>query len=57
MGAAIAATNAMALAGRLRDVRGVLDDWLAELERSGGPDEDSLDARLRGVRDRLDRSS
>jgi prephenate dehydrogenase len=57
MGAAIAATNAMALAGRVRDVRVVLDDWLAELERSGGPDEDSLDARLRGVRDRLDRSS
>jgi prephenate dehydrogenase len=54
MGAAIAATNAEALAGRLRDVRAVLDDWLAELERPGGPDEDSLEARLRAVRDRLD---
>ncbi len=40
MGAAIAATNAQALAGRLRDLRAILDDVLAELERPGGPDED-----------------
>ena len=37
MGAAIAATNAPALAARLRDLRAVLDAWLAELERPGGP--------------------
>ena len=57
MGAAIAATNATALAGRLRDLRAVLDEWLAELERPGGPDEHSIEARLRAVRDQLDRSS
>jgi len=39
MGAAIVATNAPALAVRLRDLRAVLDAWLSELERSGGPDE------------------
>ena len=53
MGAAIAATNAPALAGRLRDLRAILDDWLAELERPGGPDEAALEARLRAARDRL----
>ena len=39
MGAAIVATNAPAIAARLRDLRAVLDDWLAVLERPGGPDE------------------
>jgi prephenate dehydrogenase len=57
MGAAIAATNAPALAGRLRDLRAALDGWLAELERPGGPDEAALEARLRAARDRLGEAS
>ena len=39
MGAGIAATNAPALADRIRDVRAVLDAWLDDLERPDGPDE------------------
>jgi prephenate dehydrogenase len=50
MGAAIAATNANALAIRIRDLRMVLDSWLTELERPGGPDEASIAARLRAAR-------
>jgi len=34
MGAAIAVTNAPVLAARIRDLQGVLDGWLAELERA-----------------------
>jgi hypothetical protein len=54
MGAAIAATNATALAGRLRDLQAVLDAWLEELERPGGPDEPAIAARLEAVRARLE---
>ena len=54
MGAAIAATNATALADRLRDVRTVLDEWLAALERPGVPDEAAIAERLRAARDRLE---
>ena len=50
MGAAIAATNAAALADRLRDLRAVLLEWQTELERPGGPDEAELLARLRAAR-------
>lgn len=50
MGAAIAATNAPALAARLRDLRVVLDAWLAELERPGGPDERAIVERLAAAR-------
>ncbi len=39
MGAAIAVTNAAELGARLRDLRGVLDAWQAELDRPDGPDE------------------
>lgn len=46
MGAAILATNAPAVATRIRDLRSVLDDWLAELERPDGPDETALRDRL-----------
>jgi len=56
MGAGIAATNPVALAGRLRDLRDVLDAWITELERAGGPDPGRLERRLRAVRDRLDRA-
>jgi prephenate dehydrogenase len=54
MGAAIAATNAAAIADRLRALRAALDGWLGELERPGGPDEAALAARLRAARDRLE---
>ena len=40
MGAGIAATNSAAIARRLRDLRAVIDSWLEELERDGGPDAD-----------------
>jgi len=50
MGAAIAATNAIAVASRLRDLRAVLGEWQAELERPGGPDEAAMLDRLRAAR-------
>lgn len=53
MGAGIAATNAAALSARLRDLRLVLDGWLAELERAGGPDTNAILVRLAAARDRL----
>lgn len=54
MGAAIAATNAPAIASRLRDLRAIIDDWLIVLEQPGGPDEAALVARLRAARERLE---
>jgi prephenate dehydrogenase len=54
MGAAIAATNAPALAARLHDLRAVIDDWIEVLEQPGGPDEAALVDRLRSARDRLE---
>jgi prephenate dehydrogenase len=54
MGAAIAVTNAPALATRLREFRTVLDAWLAELERPGGPDETAVRERLRAARATLE---
>ena len=54
MGAAIVATNAPALAARLRDLRAVLDGWLAELERPGGPDEARWPDRLAAARASLE---
>jgi prephenate dehydrogenase len=56
MGAGIMATNAPALAGRLRDLRVVLDRWEAELEAPGGPDAGAIEARLRAARARLETS-
>jgi prephenate dehydrogenase len=56
MGAAIAATNAAAIAARLRDLRAALDGWLAELEASGGPDESALVARFAEARAALEES-
>jgi prephenate dehydrogenase len=55
MGAGIAATNAAALASRIRDVRAVLDAWLVELEGPAGPDEPAIADRLRAARERLER--
>jgi hypothetical protein len=54
MGAGIAATNAPQLSARIRAVQAVLDGWLAELERPGGPDELRLAARMQAARDRLE---
>ncbi|MDO8485600.1 MAG: prephenate dehydrogenase/arogenate dehydrogenase family protein [Candidatus Limnocylindrales bacterium] len=54
MGAGIAVTNAAALAERLRDLQAMLDAWRSELERSGGPDEAAISARLRAARARLE---
>jgi prephenate dehydrogenase len=56
MGAGIAATNAPALAARLRAYRDRLDAWLALLEAAGPdsvPDEAAIRARLQAARDRL----
>ena len=53
MGAGIAATNASEIAARVRDLRDVLDGWLADLEREGGPDVDALRGRLASARDVL----
>ena len=53
MGAGIAATNNAALAGRLRDQRAVIDAWLVELERDGGPDAAALLTRFKSARARL----
>lgn len=50
MGAAIAATNAPALAARLRDLRTVLDGWLEELDRVDGPRESVIRDRLAAAR-------
>jgi prephenate dehydrogenase len=53
MGASIAATNAPAIASRLRDMIRVLESWAIALEDADGPDEDRFAARLRVARDRL----
>ncbi len=54
MGAGIVATNAPALAARVRDLIAALDGWLAELERPGGPDTGEVAERLRSARERLE---
>ena len=46
MDAGIAATNAPAIAARLRDLQAVIDEWLALLEAADGPDEPALHARF-----------
>ncbi|HEX7490913.1 MAG TPA: prephenate dehydrogenase/arogenate dehydrogenase family protein [Candidatus Limnocylindrales bacterium] len=53
MGTGIAATNSEAIVGRLRDLRAVIDSWLVDLERDGGPDADRLLARFTSARERL----
>ena len=54
VGAGIAATNSAALVDGLRALRAVLDSWIDELARAGGPDPATLEGRLRAVRDRLE---
>jgi hypothetical protein len=53
MGAGILATNAGPVALRIRDLRVVLDAWLAALEAPDGPDPAALEQRLRAARARL----
>lgn len=53
MGAGIAATNSAAIAVRLRDLRAAIDEWIAELEREGGPNSEVLLARFASARRRL----
>ena len=54
MGAGIVATNSDALADRIRDIRAVLDGWLADLEGPDGADIEALTARLQAAHDRLE---
>lgn len=54
MGAGIIATNAPAIAHRVRELIAVLDGWLVELERPGGPDAVEIAERLRSARERLE---
>jgi prephenate dehydrogenase len=54
MGAGIIATNAPAIAERVRELVAALDGWLAELERPGGPDAGEIADRLRNARERLE---
>jgi prephenate dehydrogenase len=55
MGTGIMATNGPAIAQRIRDVQAVLNRWLADLERPGGPDTAAVTHRLQAARDRLGR--
>jgi prephenate dehydrogenase len=52
MGAGILATNADFVAGRLRTLQAVIDEWLAMLEPE--PDQAALRDRLERARDALD---
>jgi prephenate dehydrogenase len=54
MGVGIISTNAPAIAARLRDLRSVIDAWLAELDRPGGPAPEAMAARLAAARRRLE---
>lgn len=54
MGAGIIATNAPAIAERVRELVAALDGWLADLERPGGPDAGEIADRLRIARERLE---
>jgi prephenate dehydrogenase len=50
MGTGIAATNAPAIAARLRDLRAVLDAWLVYLDDPAGPDAERIRARFAEAR-------
>jgi prephenate dehydrogenase len=57
MGAGILATNAPAVAARLRDIRAIIDEWIAALDGPRGPSGDELVERLGAVRRRLEEAS
>ena len=54
MGSGMLTTNGPAIAARVRDLRGVLDWWLVELERDRGPDADAIASKLAAARRRLE---
>lgn len=54
MGTGIVATNAPEIAARVRELVTVLEAWLVELERPGGPDPATVEARFRAARERLE---
>lgn len=54
MGTGIALTNHAALAARVRDLIATLDGWADELERPGGPDPETVMARLAAARATLE---
>jgi prephenate dehydrogenase len=56
MGAAIASTNAPAIAARLRDLQAILASWIEALERPDGPDEAAILERLAAARSILEES-
>ncbi|MDH5243319.1 MAG: prephenate dehydrogenase/arogenate dehydrogenase family protein [Chloroflexota bacterium] len=53
MGTGIVTTNAEPIAPRVRALIAVLEEWLAELERPGGPDADVVAGRLAAAKERL----
>jgi prephenate dehydrogenase len=53
MGTGIAATNAPAIAARLRDLRAVLEAWIVYLDGPDGPDATRIEARLASARELL----
>jgi hypothetical protein len=53
MGAGIAATNAPAIAARLRDLQAVLDAWLVYLDGPTAPDAERIRARFNEARNLL----
>ncbi len=57
MGAGIAATNAPAIAARIRRFQDVLDSWLTDLDGGGEPDRAALAARFQAARGRLERET
>ena len=54
MGTGIAATNAPALAARVRRYVAVLEAWASDLEAQGGPDVDAIEGRFRSARAHLE---
>jgi prephenate dehydrogenase len=54
MGAGILATNAAAVADRLRDLRAVLDGWIEALDRAGDADAAAFRGRLDTARRAID---
>jgi len=52
MGTGMLMTNAAQVATRIRDLIGVLEDWLVDLERPGGPDQVAIAQRLEAARER-----
>ncbi len=54
MGTEILASNAPAIAARVRTLRAVLDEWLALLETTGGVEVDGIRARLAAAKTQLE---